>query len=36
MSLKKNNKTVSPNILYVLYNSEEISHAYKSKYNYLI
>ena len=34
--LEKNNKTVSPNILYVLYNSEEISHAYKSKYNYLI
>ena len=33
MSLKKNNKTVALNILYASYNTEEIRHAYKSKYN---
>ena len=34
MSLKKNNKTVALNILYASYNTEEIRHAYKSKYNW--
>ena len=33
MSLKKNNKTIALNILYVPHNTEEIRHAYKSKYN---
>ena len=31
--LESNSKTVALNILYVLYNIEEIRHAYKSKYN---
>ena len=30
---EKNNKTIALNILYVPYNTEEIRHAYKSKYN---
>ena len=30
---EKNNKTIALNMLYVPYNTEEISHAYKSKYN---
>ena len=33
MSLKKNNKTIALNILYIPRNTEEIRHAYKSKYN---
>ena len=33
MCLKKNNKTVALNILYVPHNSEEIRHAQKSKNN---
>ena len=32
-SLKKNNKSITLNILYVPHNSEEIRHAYKSKHN---
>ena len=31
--LEQNNKTIAPNILYLPYNTEEIRHAYKSKYN---
>ena len=31
--LEKNNKSIALNILYVPYNTEEIGHAYKSKYN---
>ena len=30
---EKNNKTIALNILYVPHNTEEIRHAYKSKYN---
>ena len=30
---ESNNKSVVPNVLYVPYNTEEIRHAYKSKYN---
>ena len=30
---EKNNKTIAINILYVPYNTKEIRHAYKSKYN---
>ena len=33
MSLKKNNKANSLNILYVPHNTDEIGHAYESKYN---
>ena len=33
MSLKKNNKTIALNILYVAHGTEEIRHAYKSKHN---
>ena len=35
MSLKKKkkNETIALNILYVPYNTEEIRHAYKPKYN---
>ena len=33
MSLKKNNKTIDLNILYVPHGTEEIRHAYKSKHN---
>ena len=31
--LEQNNKTIALNILYLPYNTEEIRHAYKSKYN---
>ena len=27
-----NNKSIAPNILYILYNTEKIRHAYKSKH----
>ena len=30
---ERNNKTIALNILYVPHNTEEIRHAYKSKYN---
>ena len=30
---EKNNKTIALNFLYVLHNTEEIRHAYKSKHN---
>ena len=30
---EKNNKTIALNCLYVLHNTEEIRHAYKSKHN---
>ena len=30
---ESNNKSIALNILYVPYNTEEIRHAYKSKYN---
>ena len=30
---KSNNKSIALNILYVPYNTKEIRHAYKSKYN---
>ena len=30
---EKNNKTIALNVLYIPYNTEEIRHAYKSKYN---
>ena len=30
---ESNNKSIALNILYVPYNTEEITHAYKSKYN---
>ena len=33
MSLKKKNKKGTLNVLNVPYNTEEIRHAYKSKYN---
>ena len=33
MRLKKNNKTIALNILYVPHHTEGISHAYKSKHN---
>ena len=32
-SLNQNNKSIALNILHVPYNTEEIRHAYKSKYN---
>ena len=28
-----NSKSIAPNVLYVPYNTEKITHAYKSKYN---
>ena len=31
--MKKNNKTIALIILYVPHNTEEMRHAYKSKYN---
>ena len=32
-NFESNNKSIALNVSYVLYNAEEISHAYKSKYN---